>query len=452
MNALPFVKERRLEIAVTGLRRAGKTAFITSAIQNLRAFAENPEALPLLNQPGFPKISSAVPFGAYGGRTAIFPFREHLRKMIVGEWPTPTAAVSRAEVALRYRRRILGQASEADLHVGFIDYPGEWLIDIAMEPDYDAWSARTLADMRKPSRAEFSGEFLEMVSAIDPAAPADQGLVSSLHASYVGYLSRCRDAGFAYLQPGRYLMSPDDLNAVVTPVFVPIETSHGVKCGRNSYVIIMREAYAKYLEHCVNAFYGETFAKNGNQIVLVDLLGALNAGEQAYNDTAHALRSVYSAIDARRRRRSWQNWLMLPLYGQVVFAVTKSDHVPESKRANLICLLEKILCNEEDSATQSGSKVTVVALSSVRCTSDEIVVRDVGEVDVVAGIQVGTDIRKQVSFGTVPSLPPTDIYWKRRRTDFPTFKPPPVYDNPDDGIAHIGMDDALRHLLLEELR
>ena len=91
------------------------------------------------------------------------------------------------------------------LRLEFLDYPGEWLLDLPLlRQSYSAWSEQVLR--RLEGRAE-AAEFLAFATgAAGDGAGADEALAATGHRLYRRLLQRLRDAGLALLQPGRFLM------------------------------------------------------------------------------------------------------------------------------------------------------------------------------------------------------------------------------------------------------
>src|SRR4051812_8560097 len=96
-TGIPFFPGRRvLRVGATGLARAGKTAFLTSAAANLLALGAGMPALPaLVARLGGRSLRVAIaPSGA--GAVARFDYRAHLAALAADppRWPERTGAVS----------------------------------------------------------------------------------------------------------------------------------------------------------------------------------------------------------------------------------------------------------------------------------------------------------------------------------------------------------------------
>jgi predicted YcjX-like family ATPase len=212
----------------------------------------------------------------------------------------------------------------------------------------------------------------------------------------------------------------------------------------------LAERYQEYCQKIVKPFFAETFARTNRQVVLVDLLSALNHGRYAFEDTCRALDAAMEALQVRRT--GILGSILPRRFDKVLFAVTKADHVPDIQRDRLEALLENITGIQAAGIRFYGAKEMSIALASTRCTVDERARLDIGDVDVVVGIPVGQDKRIKVYPGQIPKDIPPASFWRERQQEnlFPTFKPPPFSAMPGSGLPHINLDVAL-NFLLEDL-
>ncbi len=202
---------RHLRIGVTGLARAGKTAFLTSVAANLLAQGSGIPALPLLQTrtPGRPMRVSVAPSGAEG--VPRFDYPAHLAALADDppRWPERTGAVSLLALDLSIARDGLGSIlPDRGLRLEFLDYPGEWLLDLPLlGQDFPSWSATTLRRLETGAAAPFSGEFRAFVGGLAANAPSTRRWPPPATASIAPCSERLRDeAGLSFLQPGRFLM------------------------------------------------------------------------------------------------------------------------------------------------------------------------------------------------------------------------------------------------------
>jgi uncharacterized protein len=214
--------DRHLRLAVTGLRRSGKTVFITAAVHHLLDAGD----LPFLR---------AVDEGRYLGarlldpdRGAAFPYARYEADLTASppRWPRPTdrLATLRLEIAYRTRSLVLRQVAPIQtLTVEIIDYPGEWLLDLPLlEESYETFSAKALALAEQPLRAQASRPWLERLRAFEPEAPEDPAAVAALAEAYAAYLRTCHhELGLSLVQPGRFT-NPGELEGDDVLRFCPL--------------------------------------------------------------------------------------------------------------------------------------------------------------------------------------------------------------------------------------
>jgi predicted YcjX-like family ATPase len=442
----------RADIAVTGLRRAGKTVFITSCIHNLLSARQAKDALPALKAQRERRLIAVNEVAASTIDVPLFPTRTYLRALAGEEprWPEPTAAVSKTELEIRYERgsitKHLPGMAEGTLRLGLIDYPGEWLLDIPMlGKSFAEWSQATLELLSSEPRVAVANDFLEFSTGLDLRQPAESAgeLVWTGHALYRKTLLRARDElHLSFLQPGRFVM-PDDKGDRPSLWFFPVRVEGTEPAG--SLGAVLTERYSTYCQRIVKPFFDETFDRANRQVVLVDLLAALNAGRFAFEDSCLALET---ALEALQVRRSGLIARLFPRrFERVLFAATKSDHVPGIHRDRLGDLLARITGIEANRASGAGASAKTIQMASMRCTIDDKVRLDIGEVEVVVGTPVGRDSRSMLHPGTIPvDLPPAK-FWADRDVKFPVFKPPPISALPGAGIPHINLDVALEFLI-----
>src|SRR5581483_9022193 len=86
---LPDLAGSTVWLAVTGLRRSGKTVFTTTLIHNLLSAVQNPNRMPLLNVVGDRRLIAAHLEGARAQTLARFPYISNIETMASGSpnWP-----------------------------------------------------------------------------------------------------------------------------------------------------------------------------------------------------------------------------------------------------------------------------------------------------------------------------------------------------------------------------
>ena len=132
-----------IRLGVTGLSRAGKTVFITSLVANLldRGRMSGLEAA----RSG--RIEAAFLQPQPDDTVPRFEFETHLETLTGPnpQWPDSTRSVSELRLSLRVRPRgmLAGLSGPRIVHLDIVDYPGEWVLDLALlDQDFATWSAR----------------------------------------------------------------------------------------------------------------------------------------------------------------------------------------------------------------------------------------------------------------------------------------------------------------------
>jgi len=446
-------------LAVTGLSRSGKTVFITSLIHNLLSALHNPNRMPLINVVGERRLIAANLAGAKAHRLPRFPYRGNIEKMAVADWPERTTDISEIGVEVRFAPagtmgKLLTEitGSPATLTIRIVDYPGEWLLDLPLlEQSYAGWSNATLRSFRKGVRAEIAGDFFNFLAGHRPDEAASEEVAKQAHDLYCACLIKARDQhGLSFLQPGRFLCR-GALGDVPYLWFAPMEIADGYVPAPYTLGALMEERFEVYKREAVTRFYQDHFRGYARQIVLVDVLRALLAGRDAFEDTRLALDAILESF-----RYGHGGLISKLLFGshidRVLFAATKADHVPDIQRDHLAELLRNMAAFPALEVKSSNAQLEVMALASVISTVEDSQEIDGQRVQVVVGRPVGAKRQSKFFVGNVPIRPPRARAWGSPFLNVPVFEPPAIDPSPVEGIAHINLDLALEFLLGDRLR
>jgi hypothetical protein len=201
----------------------------------------------------------------------------------------------------------------------------------------------------------------------------------------------------------------------------------------------------------VTRFYQDHFRHYSRQIVLVDVLRALLAGRDAFDDTRLALAAILDSF-----RYGHGGVLSKLLFGahidRVLFAATKADHVPDIQRDHLAALLRNMAAFPALEVKSANAQLDVTALAAVISTAEDTLEIDGQRVQVVVGRPVGAHKQSKFFVGNVPIRPPRPDAWGRPFLNVPVFEPPAIDLSPVEGIPHINLDLALEFLLGDRLR
>ncbi|MBN9671420.1 YcjX family protein [Roseibium aggregatum] len=367
-----------LRLGVTGLARAGKTVFLTALVHNL----VHGGRLPVFSAAAGRRMTGARLQPQPDDTVPRFEYEAHVRDLIGNRvWPESTRQVAELRLTIDYESAsyIHRKLGPGRLHVDLIDYPGEWLLDLPLlSKDYAAFSREALDRARAHYRKEIAAPFLETLKQAQPDAPAEEPSAQNLAGCFKTYLAACRadTHALSMLPPGRFLM-PGDMDGSPALTFAPLDIPRDAPAARSGTLRAMMERrYEAYKAHVVRPFFRNHFARLDRQIVLVDVLHALNAGPHAVADLEVALSEVLEAF--RPGKRSWLSSILTRRIDRILFAATKADHLHRSDHDRLEAILRRLVSRAEERARFKGAEVDVLAMAAVRATR-EATVRHRGE-------------------------------------------------------------------------
>lgn len=457
-----------VRLGVTGLSRSGKTVFITALIRNLVGGGR----LPFFAPEAEGRIARAYLEPQPDDAVPRFEYETHMGQLEADPplWPESTRRISELRITIEYVpastwKRIAGLSK---LHLDIVDYPGEWLIDLPLlSMSYAQFCKEALDLAREEGRAQRAKPLLEFLAGTDPAAREDE--VLALHGSklFTQYLAACRDSETqSTLAPGRFLM-PGDLEGSPLLTFFPMPLTSDAALPRGSLGAMLERRFESYKAQVVRPFFKDHFARLDRQIVLVDVLSALNRGAGAVRDLDRALEGVMKAF--RPGTNSWLSLLMGRRIEKVLFAATKADHLPASSHDRLAAVLKLIVEEAAKRADAEGAGTAALALSAVRATR-ETEVRSGGEIlpclkgTPLAGERVGGHIydgREEAAIfpGDLPADPQAALdaarHAKSTSFELVRFAPPRLKPRGSDvalpALPHIRIDRALDFLIGDDL-
>ena len=289
-----------IRLGVTGLARSGKTVFITALVHNLIAAGR----LPFFDAAAEGRVLRAYLEPQPDDTVPRFEFEQHLADL-TGEpprWPESTRKISQLRIALEYNsakfwKRQLGFDR---LNIDIVDYPGEWLLDLPLlDLDYEEWSRAALEQSRVKGRRCIAKAWHQALAEIDPAAPADEALAAKLSDLFKAYLraTRADQYSLSTLPPGRFLM-PGDLAGSPALTFAPLE-GDASNFPKGSLGAMMERRYEAYKKLVVRPFFRDHFSRLDRQIVLIDVLAALNGGAAAISDLERAMTETLAMFPHR---------------------------------------------------------------------------------------------------------------------------------------------------------
>nr|WP_086940535.1 YcjX family protein [Thaumasiovibrio occultus] len=441
--------DRHVRLAVTGLSRAGKTAFITSLVNQLLHTSTNP------NLPLFPPVRDGCIIGAKRVSQpdmcmARFGYDEGMTRLMSSPptWPEPTSDVSQIRLAIKYYPQhgaLKYVQSDATLYLDIIDYPGEWLLDLPMlAQTFEEWSAQQFQSMSERRRG-LAGEWLNAAAQLDLNSTADENQLAQISQLYTDFLHQCKqDAGLHWVQPGRFVL-PGELAGAPVLQFFPVDPQQlaaADEASSDSMLALLKQRFEYYKSHVIKPFYKQHFVKFDRQIILVDCLQPLNQGPESFNDMRQAFNYLVDSF--RYGRNTLLKRLFSPSIDKVLFAATKADHVTPEQHLNLISLMQQMVHEAYQQASFEGITMDCMSLASISATSPGFVSHKGEQMPALRGTNLQGDACTLFP-GEVPKRLPDANFWQQQGFDFQPFRPA-VYPS-DEPLPHIRMDKALQFLL-----
>lgn len=449
--------DRHLRLAVTGLSRSGKTAFITALVQQLEQVGFSAR-LPhwqvvqsgrLLGAKRVPQLNHHIP---------TFPYEAGLDALYGAPptWPAPTRAVSEIRLELRFHthhpllRHLSREASS--LFLDIVDYPGEWLLDLPLlQMSYQQWSEQVRAQLERPALRSAAADWLQLGSTLSLSAPHDDEALRALATRYTQWLHHCKSTlGLSLIQPGRFVLPAEHAGApmlqFVPWVWGPLPAS----AAPGSLQAMLEERFAHYKHHLVQGFYRDHFASFDRQIVLVDCLQPLQAGESAMLDLEQTLAQLIQSFNYGQS--SWLRRLFAPRIDKLLFAASKADHVTPDQHGNLQSLLRDLVQRAYGVARFEGIEIECLPIASVRASE----YRQVNHEGRLLNALQGTTLSGEPVHlfpGEVPNRRPGAHFWSAQADSgfgFIALQPPLMRR----GVAmpHLRLDQVLEFLLGDKLR
>lgn len=446
--------DSHLRLAVTGLSRAGKTAFITS-LTNQLLYSSLEDNLPLLSVARESRMVGAKRVPQRNLMVPRFAYDEALESLSSEPpmWPEPTRDVSEIRIAIRYKPKRGAKSLLTDtstLYLDIIDYPGEWLLDLPLlEMSFEEWSKSQFASMTG-RRAELAKEWLAELEELDPFTDANERQIADIARVYTQYLHSCKKEGLHWVQPGRFVL-PGELEGAPVLQFFPIkpliEKTDLKRAKQHTFYGMLKARYQEYQNRVIKRFYKDYFSTFDRQIVLVDCLQPLNAGPDSFNDMRDALEQLMKSF--RYGRNSLLNRLFSPNIDKLLFAATKADHVTPDQYQNLESLLQQLIQPSWQHAAFENIDMECMSIASICATNTGFVSKGDQSIPALQGVSVSGDTITLYP-GEVPKKLPNASYWQQSRFDFTSFRPlEPISDS---ALAHIRMDKALQYLIGDKVK
>jgi len=461
--------DQHVRLAITGLSRSGKTAFITSLVNQLinegsgtkLSFFDPVHHGNFIAAKRVPQKNFQVArFDYDGAMTALTAELAH--------WPKPTHSISELRLAIRYQPKnsLLKYATDmATLTLDITDYPGEWLLDLPMlKQTYQEWSQQTYLLMMAAPRHDKSQQFLDKLDEIDPFSPASEELLAELAQEYTELLHTFRyELGLSVIQPGRFIL-PGNLAGAPILEFFPfpgleeLDANLYQNADDSSFIGMLRARFLEYKEQVVRKFYKEHFIRFDRQIVLADCLTPLNKGKQNFADLTLAMSMILESY--QYGKSGLFSRLFSPKIDKLLFAATKADHVTPEQHGAMVSLLNQLIHQNKQVLNFEAVTMKTLAIASVKSTHSGNSIHQGKDIPVIQGkplkindnTQSNTVFEKKITVfpGLVPPELPKDQYWQNNSFNFIDFAP--LNDlNKHECLPHVRMDQVLQFLIADKM-
>ena len=448
--------DRHLRLAVTGLTRSGKTAFVTALIHQLEqaGFSARLPHWQVLQQERLLGIQQVVQTHQH---IPTFGYSQALTKLTSNppQWPEPTQTLSEIRLELRFRsQNLLRQKIGHDLchlYLDIVDYPGEWLLDLPLlDLSYAQWSEQIREQLQSPQRRRLAEPWLKAGINWSAGQPftllVDE--VAAVADLYTQYLHDCRQKlGLHSIQPGRFVL-PGEFAGAPMLQFVPwVWALPDSTPSHDSLYGLFQARYEAYKEHVVRQFYQKHFSGFDRQIVLVDCLQPLKISQEAIYDLRDTLGQLLQSFQYGNSH--WWQRLFAPRIDKLLFVASKADHVTPEQHPALLSLLRELVHPGLARARFEGISLECMAMAAIRASEYHQVEYQGKPLTVLHGTKLaGHELA--LFPGMIPSRIPEPDFWQNPALRLTDLRPPSW--NGKQAMPHIRLDQVLEYLLGDKMQ
>jgi len=419
-----------IKIAITGLSRAGKTLFITSFIDQL--LHQNRLNSVTASKSAFkvtikPPMSNIKRFDYY---TLIDILKNEHR------WPDSTDEISHILLNFESKSRF-SFLPNSNFTIELIDYPGEWLLDLSLlKLSYKEWSRKSIAWLNSIDDIK-AKEYLKTIDSLK-ANTLGKEVQERLHTQYKELLIHLKKNHYSQLTPGRFVLPADLANDPLLH-FAPIGK------GLDSLENIFKTNYKKYVKEVVKEIHLEHFKGFERQVVLVDVIEALQNGYECYSDMKDGIKEMLQPYD-HKNKNFFSQWLT-PSIKNVLFVATKADHVAASQHTNFSKLLDNLVDKIRHDMDISHIKTDTQLVAALKSTTSIVKEHNGESLAFVRGILEKDAQVHDLYAGKMPHKFPNKKEWDRDLYGYENFLPPKKLYGDDEALEHINMDRVIEKLI-----
>lgn len=437
--------DRHIRLAVTGLSGAGKTALLTGLLEQL-LYANDSTHLPFWQVKQQQRFIGSRLVPSEHWSVARFDYEAAVAALTAepARWPQSTRDVSEIRLEIKYKPAG-GLASKLSdqrrLSLDLIDYPGEWLLDLPMMGQtYQQWSEQQTRLMQQQPRSDVFAGWLKRLQESQHNCDDDDATLRRLAQDYRQQLQRCKNEyGLYFLQPGRHLL-PGDLADAPALDFFPWPQQLELS---GPWQQKLQDKYTYYQQQVIKPFYKNYFQGFNRQIILVDVLTALESGEAALTELKLAVSELMKSFQYGSNHLLKR--LLAPQIDKVALVASKADHVAPDQHSAMRQLLAQLLQGsrqqlEFNQIQHQLFSVAGIAVSQAGQLADGTTVLD--------GVNQQQQ-RIRVGAPKVPSSWPDQQQWQQGFA-YPRFYP--AFASTQSPLPHMRLDQLLDYVLGDKLR
>lgn len=409
-----------IKIAITGLSRAGKTVFITSLVDHLLD-----KSKPFKAKIKYPNSKNK--------RFDYYTYIDLLKNKHT--WPKGTDEIS--NIVLEFEgKRSFKWMGKNKFSIELIDYPGEWLLDLTLlNMSFEQWSEKTITWLTQIDDPLVL-HYLQTINDLDTIE--DKEIWIKAHEEYKELLFHLKKNHYSQLTPGRFTM-PSDLAKDPILHFSPI------KATNEKLHKFFKSNYALYVKNIVKDIQLENFKGFDRQVVLVDVIEALQNGYTCYKDMKSGLQSMLHFYDHKNKNLISQ-WFS-PSIKKVLFVATKADQVSKSQHTNFKSLLNDMIKGLKRDMDNDYIKTETQLVASLKSTKTIIKKHEGQMLSFVEGILEEDGQMHHVYPGEVPANFPSKDEWNTEEYLYKSFLPPKKPYRDEEPLEHINMDKVINNLI-----
>lgn len=421
-NKLKITKENSYKIAITGLSQAGKTVFITSLIDQLL----HKDKIALVTNKNFFRVQLEAPSIGMK-RFDYYTFVDKIKNEHI--WPKGTNEITSIKLKIQSKKSSLFKRSSFTIQI--IDYPGEWLLDLSMiNTSFERWCEQRVSWLENLDD-EDANIYLKLLEE-DSLNP------NYLASKYHELLYKLKDKNYTNITPGRFIMPSDLKND-------PILTFAAIKNKNATYAKIFEKNYIKYTEDIVKNIQLKYFKGFHRQIILIDVIKALQNGYKCYEDMHKGLDTIVSLYD--HKKHSFLRKLFTPTIKKVIFAAGKCDLVSSSQHQNYKVLLQQMVHKYMENLQFNDIKTSSHVFAAVKSTITVKRQLQGKTVSVVRGVNSDTSQLKDHYPGEMPFSFPNADEWNAQDYNYKTMLPSKKQYKLNEAFEHINMDEIINELI-----